>query len=169
MSGQAVGARGDVSDGLVFDEGLWPLVVLRLPTRFTPACMQGIIDGYERTYARKERFASLTDCSSTVRFPGAVERKMLAEWLGQPGRTENEKLYTVGAAIVLTSGPMRALMSAIRWINPPTSPQVWPATEAEAFEWCCEQLVNAGIPLTHDLEAARAEHQRSRAAAARRT
>ncbi len=134
----------------------WPLVYVRFPREFSPATMKATIDGFERAYARKERFVVLADGTDIVKFPGPVERKMLSEWTSSPGRREKEKLYTIGTAIVLTSGPMRAMMSAITWVSPPATVQVWKATTQEAIEWCCERLAEAQIPVTAAIEAARA-------------
>jgi hypothetical protein len=151
-----------VADSGLFQEATWPLLVLRFPPQFSPAIMKATIHGFEEFYKRKDRFVVLADCSPVVRFPGMVERKMLSEWLGSPGRPENEKAYTVATAIVLVSGPMRALMSAITWVSPPVSPQVWKATEAEAFDWCYDRLVQANMPVTKAIQAVRAEHKRNR-------
>ena len=110
---------------------------------------------------------SLVDCSPIVKFPGMVERKMLSEWMATPGRADKEKAFTVATAIVLRSGPMRAMMSAITWVSPPVSPQVWKASELEAFDWCYERLVEARLPVTKAIEAARAEYRRNRPASQR--
>jgi len=149
-----------VADTVDFLDVTWPLLTVRFPRHFSPTVMQATIDGFERIYERRERCVILADCSPIVKFPGTVERKMLSEWLGSPGRPEKEKAYTIATAIVLVSGPMRALMSAITWVSRPVSPQVWKATEAEAFEWCVERLAEARLPITKAIEAARAEFRR---------
>ena len=147
-------------DTVEFQDATWPLVYVRFPRVFTLAVMQATIDGFERIYKRQERCVILADCAPIVKFPGTVERKMLSEWLGSPGRAEKGKAYTIATAIVLTSGPMRAMMSAISWVSRPSSPQVWKATEAEAFDWCYERLVEARMPITKAIDAARAEYRR---------
>jgi hypothetical protein len=156
-----------VVDSELFQDATWPLLYLRFPREFSPVVMQATIDGFESYYKRRDRFVVLADCSPIAKFPGMVERKMLSEWLGSPGRPEKERAYTIATAIVLLSGPMRALMSAITWVSPPVAPQVWKATEAEAFDWCYERLVAAKMPITKAIEAARAEYKRNRPASQR--
>jgi hypothetical protein len=147
-----------VVQSVEFRDRSWPLVYVRFPREFSPATLRSTIDGFERVYQRRERFAVLADGTDIVKFPAAAERKMLSDWMSSPGRPEKERLYTIGTAIVLTSGPMRAMMSAISWVSPPMSLQVWKATSHEGFEWCYQRLVEAKVPITDALEAARAEH-----------
>ena len=151
-------------DSVEFQDRTWPLVYVRFPREFTPSTMTATIEGFERVYGRRERFVVLADGTHIVKFPGPVERKMLSEWTSRPARREKEMLYTIGTAIVLTSGPMRAMMSAITWVSPPATVQVWKATTQEAIEWCSERLVEAKIPVTEAIEAARAEHRRPKVA-----
>jgi hypothetical protein len=146
-----------MADAAEFMEATWPLIHVRYGREFSAAAVQGTIDGYERLLRRKERFVSLVDGSQIVKFPGSAERSMLNAWLKEPGRTEKEKLYAIGYVVVLPSGPLRAMMSAIQWVNPPNSPQAWKATVPEAFEWCIERLVEAKLPLTPAIEGWRAE------------
>jgi hypothetical protein len=156
-----------VGDSGLFQDATWPLLYLRFPREFSPAIMQATIDGFEGYYKRQDRFVVLADCTPIAKFPGMVERKMLSEWLSSPGRPEKEKLYTVATAIVLLSGPMRALMSAIMWVNPPIAQTVWKATEQEAFDWLYDRLVEARMPITKAIEAARAEYRRNKPASQR--
>jgi hypothetical protein len=142
----------------------WPLVYVRFPREISAPTMKATIDRFERAYERRERFVVLADGTHIVKFPGSAERKMLSEWMSSPGRNEKEKLYTLGTAVVLTSGPMRAMMSAISWVSPSASLQAWKATTQEGFDWCCQRLVEAKIPLTAAIEAARAEHRRGASA-----
>jgi hypothetical protein len=117
-------------------------------------------DGIEHAYRRNQPFVILCNATAIVKFPGSTERKMLSDWLHDPQRIEKEKRYIVATAVVIPSGPIRALLSAIQFVSPPNYPQVWKATEPEAFEWCYERIVGAKLPLTKALEAARAEDPR---------
>lgn len=146
----------------LLDTSAWPMMRMRLPSVFGPEHIKAIIDGFEHAYERKERFVVLADGSQVVKFPGTVERKMLSDWLARPERTAQERLYTVATAIVLTSGTMRAMLSAMQWVNRPATPQTWKPTELEALEWCCERLAEAGVPLSAAIEDARAEVRRQK-------
>jgi hypothetical protein len=143
-----------------FTDSTWPLLLVRMPPIMNVTAIASIIQGFERVLARKERFALVADCSPIVKFPAALERRMLTDWLGQEARIEKEKLYTVATGVVLTSGAMRAFVSALYWVRRPPTPQVFKATQGEAVEWCCDRIVEAGLPFTPALAALRAEHRR---------
>jgi hypothetical protein len=146
---------------LEFIDTTWPLVVVRLPAAMNdPRVVEQFTRQFNRVYARGERFAAMIDCSSVSKFPGAVERKMLTDWLSDERRVAQERQTTLGSALVLTSGTMRAVVSAMYWIKRPTTPQVWKGTSAEAIDWCCERLREAGVPLTPAIEALRVRQRR---------
>jgi hypothetical protein len=131
-----------------FIDSAWPLLVVHLPAVMSMTAVQSIVDGYEVMLQRNQRFASVVDCSAVTKFPGAPERKVLTDWLGNEVRAEKERRLTVATAVVLTSGPMRAVVSAINWVRRPATPQIWTATRQEAVDWCRARLVEAGVPLT---------------------
>lgn len=130
-----------------FLDSTWPLVVVLLPPVMGMTAIRSIVDGYEGLLRRNRRFAHVVDCSAVSKFPGVAERKVLIDWLGDETRVERERRLTVATAVVLTSGPMRAFVSAINWVRRPSTPQKWMATQPEAVEWCCELLVGEGIVL----------------------
>jgi hypothetical protein len=144
---------------LQFIDETWPLLIVRMPPTMNATAIAGVIQGFERVLNRQERFVLLTDCSAIVKFPAALERRMLTDWLGQDARIAMEKRFTVATAVVLTSGAMRAFVSALYWVRRPATPQVFKATVAEALEWCCDRMTEAGLPLTPPIQQLRAEHR----------
>jgi hypothetical protein len=159
-------------DQALFLDETWPLVLVQLPRDMNANAMDSIVAGFERVYQRRSRFILVVDCASIAKFPGAAERKTLTDWMRRRERLEQEREYTIATAIVLSSGPMRALLAAVQWISPPATPQVLKASQIEAVEWCCERLLEAGSPITPAIASLRAEHQRrdrgSRRAAGKR-
>jgi hypothetical protein len=159
-------------DQALFLDETWPMVLVQLPREMNANAMGSIVAGFERVYQRRSRFILVVDCTSVVKFPGAAERKTLTDWMRRPERLEQERAYTIATAIVLASGPMRALLAAVQWISPPATPQALKATQVEAVEWCCERLQDAGLPINLAISSLRAEHQRldreSRRAAGKR-
>ena len=144
-----------------FSDTAWPLVIVRLPAAMNdPQVVQQLTRQFDRAYARGERFAAVIDCSGVAKFPGAVERKMLTDWLSDEQRAARERQTSVGSALVLTSGTMRAVVSAMYWIKRPTTPQVWKGTSAEAIDWCCERLREGGVSLTPAIETLRVRQRR---------
>ncbi len=130
-----------------FLDSAFPVVIVHLPAVMGMTAIRSIVDGYEMVLRRNKRFAHVVDCSAVSKFPGVSERKVLIDWLGDEARIERERRLTVATAVVLTSGPMRAFVSAINWVRRPSTPQKWTATQPEAVEWCCQLLVEAGVSL----------------------
>lgn len=150
-----------MEQSLEFLDETWPLVVVRLPTMMNNVkVVQTLIGHFDRAHSRNERFTVVADCSAVVKFPGRFERKMLTDWLAEEQRQKSVREHNLGTAIVLTSGPMRAFMSALNWVRRPSTPQVWKATTAEGVDWCCECLARARVPLTPAIEALRARRGR---------
>jgi hypothetical protein len=131
-----------------FDDSAWPLLLVFMPPAMNMAAIKSIVDGYEGVLKRDQRFAHVVDCSAITKFPGAPERKALIDWLGDDARLERERRLTVATGVVLTSGPMRAFVSALNWVRRPATPQIWTATQDEAIVWCRQRLVEAGVPLS---------------------
>lgn len=140
-----------------FDDSAWPLLVIQLPPLMNnQTAVRSIVEGFEDAYRRNARFASILDGSAVVKFPGTLERKALLDWVGQESRLETERRLSVATGLVLPSGPMRAFVSALNWVNRPATPQKVTATQEEAVTWCCERLEEAGIVLPSALGALRA-------------
>jgi hypothetical protein len=142
---------------LEFDERAWPLLIARLPTAIDMPSLNEIIKGFDRIFDRRERYACVVDLTAITRFPGTAERARLSEWLGDEDRMAKEKAYAIANAVVLTSGPARALLTAINWVRRPATTQVWKASEAEAVEWCCEQMLAKGMKLSPAVGSLRAQ------------
>jgi hypothetical protein len=139
-----------------FVDATWPLVVVQLPTHMNQvSSIEALVANFDRAHRRGERFAIVVDGSAVVKFPGGVERRMLIDWMSEETQRKREREHVVGVAVVMTSGPMRALMSTMNWVRRPQVPQVWKATTVEAIEWCCQALTKEGIALSPSLEALR--------------
>jgi hypothetical protein len=143
-----------------FGDGAWPLLLVEMPAAMSMVTIESIIAGFEGVHSRHERFAVVIDCSAVSRFPGAEERRKLLDWMKEEAQHARERRDTIGSAVVLTSGTMRALLSAMNWVHRPAAPQVWKATLGEAIEWGCSRLVEAGLGLTPAITALRTETRR---------
>jgi hypothetical protein len=88
--------------------------------------------------------------------PRADERLALAEWLADAERKQKERELTVGTAVVVPSGLVRAFVAAMNFVRKPLAPRHQTASFADGVEWCCERLVEAGVPLSPEAERLRA-------------
>jgi hypothetical protein len=152
-------------DQLGVEDDAWPLLLLSFPRAVTTVTLRGVIDAFERAFDREERFTAVIDCTAIAHFPGAQERKMLADWLTDKRRTERERRWNIGSAVVVPSGPMRALLSAFNLMRRPVAPQHWTATLTEGIAWSRARLLDLGIPLNARIDA---RHAAARAAEPKR-
>jgi len=146
------------------DSSAWPLVVIRIGEALDLPAIDSFMQGIDQVLARKIRFITIVDTSALTKVPNAIERRTLIEAMNK--RTFSEKAYNLANAVVLVSAPARAVLTAINWIRPPVRPQHFVSNFEEAVEWCCEQLVLAGIGLSPKVEALRME-SRAKAAGSR--
>ena len=109
---------------------------------------------YEAVFARKERFASLTDARGVRKIPNVVMRAKIGAWV----RTQEPLVleFSVGHATVITNPIARGAMTAINWLHKATAPQAYFGTMLGACDWCIDKLSAGGVPLTPALEAYRA-------------
>jgi hypothetical protein len=150
-----------------FDDSAWPVLVVHMPAVMNMIAIKSVIDGFEDVLRRDQRFALVIDGSGIEKVPGTLERKVLTDWLTDEARVEKERRLTVASAVVVTSGPLRALLAALNWIRRPAAPQIAVATQDEAIEWCCARLTEAGIRLTPAASTLRARPVASAAPARR--
>jgi hypothetical protein len=146
-----------VSNRVQVIETTWPLLVVRFPRVVDAAAVSDMIGAFERALARGSRFASVLDGSQIERLPRAKERETLVAWMGDEAHQEKERALSVAAAVVATSGLLRAFVAAIYFVRKPHAPQKWTETALEGVDWACAQLVAAGVPLTPEIEKFRAD------------
>jgi hypothetical protein len=129
-----------------------PLLLMRFPAIVDSSVIGDMLAAFERAHTRGERFATVLDATETRRLPGAKDRERLAEWLHDESRQRLERQLNLGAAVVVTSGLVRAFIAAIYFVRKPQTPQHWAASLKEGLEWTCARLVHAGVALTPEVE-----------------
>ena len=133
------------------DDSCWPLVIATMPQKVSLDSLHTLEQFYERCFARRERFASVTDTTALRSLPDAVWRKRLADWLNAPAFRERNRLYNVGSATILTWAPVRATLTAIQWLWEPPSPQYYASDMRSAVDWCVERLQAEKVPVSFRL------------------
>jgi hypothetical protein len=134
-------------------EAAFPIVVMRVPVALDGPAIRSMFDGMDRVLKREAQFALIVDTRALKRFPTAVERSSIAEWM--KARSFAEARYNLGNAVVLSSTAARAVLTAIQWIRRPITAHGYMATMDEAIDWCCEQLAKADVPLPPGVSALR--------------
>jgi hypothetical protein len=134
-------------------DAAFPIVVMRVPVALDGPAIRSMFDGMDRVLQREARFTLIVDTRALKRFPTAVERSSIAEWM--KARNFAEARYNLGNAVVLSSTTARAVLTAIQWIRRPITAHGYMATMNEAVDWCCEQLAKASVPLPPGLSVLR--------------
>lgn len=133
------------------DDSCWPLVIVTMPQQVDMESLPHLAHFYEQCFARRERFACVTDTSPLRSIPNAVWRRKLADWLNAPAFREKNRLYNVGSATILTWAPARATLTAIQWLWVPPSPQYYAADLRSAVDWCVARLQAEKVPVSFRL------------------
>ena len=132
---------------------LWPLIVLVADDDPSDEDIDAMFRQYEAVFARKERFAALTDARRVRKIPDAILRARIGAWAHA---MEPMLSFSVGHATVLTNPLARGVMTAISWFYKVKAPQAYFGTMLEACDWCIGHLRASGVPVTPALETYRA-------------
>jgi hypothetical protein len=150
-------AHEDRDDFTVVEDRGWPLLVVRFPPAISAPGMHAFVAAVERAYDRRERFVAVVDAAPVAKVPSAEVRKILTDWLTDPDRSERDRAFTIGTAVVLPSGPVRVLTTAINMVRRPVSPVQLTATLLQAAQWAKRRLVEEGVVLSAEGNALYAE------------
>ncbi len=126
-------------------DATWPVVVLVCPKRFDEGFVKTLNEDFDRIFARRQRFALITDTRAIIELPKPLERKLLAEWANRPDQLANTKTWNAGSATILQNAIMRTVMQGLYWIWTPASPQFAAKDDADSLTWCLELLAKEGI------------------------
>jgi hypothetical protein len=135
-----------------FDDFL-PLLLVVSSARMDDGEFGEMKAGYERYFARNERYAVLTVSPGNFIRSGARERKQVADWLNTPAVVASTRRLCVASAAVLPSAVARGAVTALFWFWTPAFPLRPVPTVAEGLEFCFEALESAKMLLPRPAEA----------------
>jgi hypothetical protein len=131
----------------VLEEHL-PLVVCVSGMSFDASELKVMVDGFEKVFARGERYAVLFVPQPGVRIPGPQERQALSDWANHPRVVDISKRLCVGTAAIISNPLFRVALSAIVSFQPIHS-RVYPVQNVErGLELCLGWLETQGVPLS---------------------
>jgi hypothetical protein len=136
-----------MSRGRIID-ATWPIVVLVMPQRFDEALVQTLDLDFAKIFARKQRFALITDSRPVVELPKARERKMITDWASRPDQVVNQKTWNAGSSTIVQNALFRTVLQGFYWVWTPGSPQHAARDVDDAFTWCVQLLEKEKIPLS---------------------
>ncbi len=123
------------------DETAWPMVIVHFDGTPTDEEFAGYLRHFDGVLARQEAYAVIFDASVSSMAPFA-QRRQQADWLKR--NHDGIKRYCRGAAFVLPSMAMRAVLSTIFLLAPLPVPRQICATLDEAMAWTHRRLKALG-------------------------
>ena len=126
---------------LTIDDSLWPLVIYRLQGVMTDAQCQELMERTNAFLARPERYVCVADLSGAGIAP-TEQRRVLADWIRglQPVIRERVQAHVT----LITSAPIRLVVSAIFHLRPLPVPHITAAHMDAALPFVLAQLRDAG-------------------------
>jgi hypothetical protein len=113
--------------------------------------------GYERFWARGDRYALISLSSSRGSVVNARGRRLITDWANSPRVRAMSKEFCVGSATIVTSALARGALTAILWLWTPATPHEAVSTPEEAVDFCLKKLAQAGVKLPRSAEVLREE------------
>jgi hypothetical protein len=140
-----------------FIDDCFPLIVTISAPNFDQAEVKSMADGFERYFARGERYAVLSATPRNAPPPGQRERRMIADWANHPRVRDYSKRLCVGSAVVTPNPLARATLSVIMafW-KPPTPYEIAPNHE-KALDYCLHRIQEERLALSKPLDLVRYE------------
>lgn len=140
-----------------FIDDCFPLLITIAAPNFDAAEVKSMADGFERYFARGERYAVLTASPRNAPAPGQRERRMIAEWANHPRVRDYSKRLCVGSATVTPNPLARAALSVIMafW-KPPTPLEIAPTVE-KGLDYCLRRIQEERLPMSKPNELVRYE------------
>ena len=114
-------------------------------------------DGFERYFARGERYAVLSTSPRNAKVPAHAERKMIGEWANHPRVRDFSKRLCIGSAAVVHNALSRAALSIITAIwKPPLPLEIVPTFE-RGLDYCLQRIREERLPVPRSLDLVRNE------------
>ena len=140
-----------------FMEETWPLLVVEMSKAMNEDALNELRSGFERYFARGERYSLLSVTPRGAATPSAKERKAIADWTNSPRVRQFSKELCVGSAAVVTNPLARGAITAMLWLWTPASPFKVVASIEEGLDYCFSQSAKAGLKLPRELAVIRKE------------
>jgi hypothetical protein len=142
---------------LRFVDDCFPLIVTISAPNFDEREVKSMAEGFERYFAKGERYAVLAVTPRNAPAPGQRERRLIAEWANHPRVRDYSKRLCVGSATVTTNPLARAALSVIMAIWKPPAPFEIAPTPAKGLDWCLQRIQDERLALSKPVDLVRYE------------
>jgi hypothetical protein len=132
-----------------FVEDLFPLLIVVSPdTGYDESTIALMSTGYERLWARGERYALVSTSSSRANPVTARGRRLIVDWANSPRVRTMSAKYCVGSATVVPNALARGALTAILWLWTPATPHEAVSTPEDGVDFCLKKLAETGVKLS---------------------
>jgi len=131
--------------GALFDDSLWPLLLVRLVGESSPAQHEEYLDRLASYLQRGERYLVVLDAIQLSNTAPADWRRRQVEWMDAHATLLRE--LRLGIAFVSRSPYFLLAMRALIHLKPLSSPYVFASTLDEAVDWAAGRFEEVGHPL----------------------
>ena len=135
----------------------FPLVVAIAGSRIDAAEMQEMSDGYEKYFARGERYTVLNLTPRDFQMPDHAGREMVARWMHHPRVRDYTKRLCIGAASVHRSILYRVAFNIVMAFDKPAAEMKCVATLEEGIDYCFGRLKAEKLAMAKPLDLVRYE------------
>ena len=140
-----------------FIDDAFPLLITVSAPVFDAKEVQSMADGFERYFARGERYSVLSTSPRDASVPAHAERKAIADWANHPRVRDFSKRLCVGSATVVHNALSRAALSIITAIWKPPSPLEVVPTIERGLDYCLQRIREEKLPLVKSTDLVRYE------------
>jgi len=131
--------------GIVVDQAYWPVLVEVMPEAFPnrDEAIDAWIAHVDGLIARHHQpFVMLIDTLPVKVAANAHSRKRMSEWLSE---SEPFQKYCLGVVYLVSSAPVRGVLTAIHWLSRPRPPRAVMGSWEAGVRWCVDVLEEAHI------------------------
>jgi hypothetical protein len=142
---------------LLFIDDAFPLIITVSGPVFDADEVRAMADGFERYFARGERYAVLSASPRSAATPGQRERKLIADWAGHPRIRDFSKRLCVGTATVAQNPITRAALTVIMALWKQAAPVEIVPGVAAGLDYCLRRLREENVAMSKPFDLVRYE------------
>jgi hypothetical protein len=135
----------------------FPLIVTLSGQQIDAGEMQALSEGFEKYFARGERYAVLNLTPPDFRVPDHAGREQMARWVNHPRVRDFTKRLCVGGVSVNGSVLYRVAFNVVVAFQKPAAPLHCVATLDQALEYCFGRIRAERLPTPKPLDMMRYE------------
>lgn len=131
-----------MSASINLDDSLWPLLTIQFIGVNTDQRFTEYLDECTRLLSRREPFVCILDCARSG-VSTSDQRHMQSQWLLRHDAALRKQM--LGCACIVTSAPMRLVVSLVLHVSPMPCPYVIVSSQEAAVRYVAGRLEESGF------------------------